>query len=460
MYVLRCFHGAAVAPAKPRSRIEAVADGAFDRPASQRPIILCVAGVSTQATPSEPRPSRSSRRLNERIERVLTRRDMPGGLLGKKSTTAGLGRYVDGTGGKDGVEVVQGGSGLGETVFEWIYERWFPNHRRAILPAKSIGRWRRSVFWVSLATMGALLAWSALRALRKGGVKTVAIALPALPDLLAEDVEPDALPEAQWSISLASMRNRGDLQLALRAAWLACLAHLGQRELLRLARFKSSYDYQRELRRRARTDAELLAAFGENRPPSNKRGTAVMRSRRCPPTSPGISSGSAPLEALAHSSCACARRLAGLRPGAAVCAPVEHGDIYPPYSISARIRLGRRGCMMRWRPAARRDAEELRPIVKLRTSGPATLIYAAPASRLLDEDELRQLERMVANRLRVVITFFPCRDGSTVAAGRTGNRSEKLLRRAREGSRRQTGRQSSRKDDPQTPIRRPKKRSR
>ena len=57
---------------------------------------------------------------------------------------------------------------------------------------------------------------------------------------------------------------RGELVLALRAAWLAGLAHLGQRELLRLARHKSNRDYDRELRRRARSQADLVAAFGEN----------------------------------------------------------------------------------------------------------------------------------------------------------------------------------------------------
>jgi hypothetical protein len=56
----------------------------------------------------------------------------------------------------------------------------------------------------------------------------------------------------------------GDLRLALRALYLASLAHLGQRELIVIAKFKSNHDYARELRRRAQAREALLAAFGEN----------------------------------------------------------------------------------------------------------------------------------------------------------------------------------------------------
>jgi Domain of unknown function (DUF4129) len=44
----------------------------------------------------------------------------------------------------------------------------------------------------------------------------------------------------------------------------AGLAHLGGRDLIRLAKHKSNRDYDRELRRRARTQEELLGAFDRN----------------------------------------------------------------------------------------------------------------------------------------------------------------------------------------------------
>jgi len=50
----------------------------------------------------------------------------------------------------------------------------------------------------------------------------------------------------------------------LRASYLAGLAHLGQRELISIARHKSNLDYERELQRRARSREELLSAFDAN----------------------------------------------------------------------------------------------------------------------------------------------------------------------------------------------------
>ena len=57
---------------------------------------------------------------------------------------------------------------------------------------------------------------------------------------------------------------KGELRLALRALYLAGLAHLAQRDMIRVAKFKSNRDYERELRRRARALPELQAAFAEN----------------------------------------------------------------------------------------------------------------------------------------------------------------------------------------------------
>jgi len=50
----------------------------------------------------------------------------------------------------------------------------------------------------------------------------------------------------------------------MRAFYLASLAHLAGRNLVRLARFKSNREYERELRRRAHSFPELLAVFGDN----------------------------------------------------------------------------------------------------------------------------------------------------------------------------------------------------
>ncbi len=92
----------------------------------------------------------------------------------------------------------------------------------------------------------------------------LAEALPAVPDLTREDVTASQLPEDGWLQLARELMDQGELRLALRAFYLASLAHLAQREFVSIAKFKSNRDYETELRRRARSQAELQNAFSEN----------------------------------------------------------------------------------------------------------------------------------------------------------------------------------------------------
>jgi hypothetical protein len=124
----------------------------------------------------------------------------------------------------------------------------------------------RFLFIVLLAAAAALLLIVFLRGRRRRTPTSVARAEPlaSQPDLNQENVTADQLPEDGWLNLASELIQRGELRLALRASYLASLAHLGQREFIRLARHKSNHDYDRELQRRARSQPELLAAFGGN----------------------------------------------------------------------------------------------------------------------------------------------------------------------------------------------------
>jgi hypothetical protein len=87
------------------------------------------------------------------------------------------------------------------------------------------------------------------------------VAVAPLPDLTQEQVSADQLPEDDWLAMARDLASRGDLRLALRAVYLASLAHLARRELIRLAPFKTNRDYQRELTRRAGSVPGLPAEF-------------------------------------------------------------------------------------------------------------------------------------------------------------------------------------------------------
>ena len=84
------------------------------------------------------------------------------------------------------------------------------------------------------------------------------------PDLSDENVAADQLPEDGWMNLAREMMEEGNLLLALRAFYLASLAHLAAREMISIAFFKSNREYETELRRRARALPEAQDAFSQN----------------------------------------------------------------------------------------------------------------------------------------------------------------------------------------------------
>jgi hypothetical protein len=84
------------------------------------------------------------------------------------------------------------------------------------------------------------------------------------PDLTDENVRADQLPEDGWTKLARELLERGEFRLAMRAFYLASLAHLAGRNLISIAGFKSNRDYERELRRRAHSLPDLLNLFGDN----------------------------------------------------------------------------------------------------------------------------------------------------------------------------------------------------
>jgi hypothetical protein len=89
-------------------------------------------------------------------------------------------------------------------------------------------------------------------------------AIQPVPDLTDENVGADQLPEDGWTKLARELLARGEYRLALRAFYLASLAHLAERNLISLTRFKSNHDYELELSRRAHSFPNLLQVFGEN----------------------------------------------------------------------------------------------------------------------------------------------------------------------------------------------------
>jgi hypothetical protein len=117
-----------------------------------------------------------------------------------------------------------------------------------------------------IATLAGVLAVLILRAYRRHRRPAVLLAEPvaARPDLSDENLAADQLPEDGWLNLAREMMEDGNLRLALRAFYLAGLAHLAAKEMISIAIFKSNREYETELRRRARAASEVQEAFSQN----------------------------------------------------------------------------------------------------------------------------------------------------------------------------------------------------
>jgi hypothetical protein len=96
-------------------------------------------------------------------------------------------------------------------------------------------------------------------------VLTARAVAAAAPDLRDENVQAAMLPTDGWMALAREQMGRGEWRLAWRALYLAKLARLAAEGLISLARFKTNLDYERELRRRALSRAEIVARFAERR---------------------------------------------------------------------------------------------------------------------------------------------------------------------------------------------------
>ena len=285
-YVLRCFHGESLASGEDL-RVEL---GRIRRATAGRALlvvwVLCfVAGgvIDGQGAPVEAPPpplpeTMDAGQLDRVMDRVLERREYDWRLPRERKPTAEqgvVGAFV---------------SGVYQTIRQWtlaVYEslrkagRWIRDAldriRDGLFGGRGGGRsgWGAGaesmavthlLLWACLALVISgliIFGWRAWRS-RRRPVVGVGVPLAPLPDVADESVLADQLPEEEWLQLARDLVGRGDLRLAVRAFYLACLAHLAHRGWIRIARHKSNRDYVVEVHRRARELPALQAAFGEN----------------------------------------------------------------------------------------------------------------------------------------------------------------------------------------------------
>lgn len=239
------------------------------------------AAVELQNSERQARASEiSPRDLDQSIEQVLGRREFnwrlprenPARDNGEKGFFAA---FMDGL-----VETVRSwakaiGSAVKAAVrwvadaFEWLRELIFGKRARTQESGGAGTDWMAPlqalmfVLLVLVACAVAILFWRTWRG-RAARKEVPSEAVAASPDVSDENVIASQLPEDDWLRLAREWVDKGELRLAIRAFYLAGLAHLAQREMIRVAKFKSNRDYDQELRRRARGLPELMAAFADN----------------------------------------------------------------------------------------------------------------------------------------------------------------------------------------------------
>ena len=258
VFVLRSFYAEALATGDDlRARLKSLRGLAA---AFARPLLLAQPSVAHAAmSAAPPAPAAEPAQLDRDIDRVLQRREYAWRL--PRHDIAGTKKPE-----KDPAWLA--------SFFKWMGKSARKTPQLAPRPAnlaggrpgrRRVSAGRRRSFTCSWAYSRCCCSGRAgSRWRRRGGKAEVATAVEAAPDLQSDSVLASQLPEDGWLRLMREMLERGDLRLALRAAYLGCLAQLGERQLLSIARHKSNRDYWRELRRRARSREGLLAAFSEN----------------------------------------------------------------------------------------------------------------------------------------------------------------------------------------------------
>ncbi len=149
--------------------------------------------------------------------------------------------------------------------FDWLLDRDPLVHEkhsaRSLDSIKDI--LRGGLVLLTMALLGAIVLllfrmWMQRRT--KAPAPAAAAAAP-VPDIADERTSADQLPEERWLDLARALLEEGKHRLAIRALFLAMLARLARRDLIRIARHKSNREYGVELTRHAHTHPELLPAF-------------------------------------------------------------------------------------------------------------------------------------------------------------------------------------------------------
>ncbi len=234
-------------------------------------LLLVIPGqLSAQAAPPTPPPAISIDQLNHAIDDVIHRPEFTWRLPRAPHPENNGNWFVRTT--QSFLDATERGV---RQIGRWIGQviDWLGDKLKSLIPGlggKQPGadsQKLRALLYTLLIAVVILLSWLLWRTLRSGRKARPSAAIPvAAPVLELNDagLEAGQQPLDQWMRLARECIARQDFRLALRALYLASLAFLAERSLISIQRGKSNQDYARELRRKSRGSAELVAAFVQN----------------------------------------------------------------------------------------------------------------------------------------------------------------------------------------------------
>jgi hypothetical protein len=149
-----------------------------------------------------------------------------------------------------------------DRLLRWIFGR---SDGRRVQPGEAPTTVLPASIWVLIALVLGAAGFALMRARYSAARKfTPGGALPAATSEDAEEMDPLRFPEQTWIDLAERALAEQNWRLAMRAFYLASLGWLGRREFLQIHSGKTNREYERELRRRARSVPEARDLFARN----------------------------------------------------------------------------------------------------------------------------------------------------------------------------------------------------
>jgi hypothetical protein len=270
VYVLRCFYGTTLKSGEDLKReLVRITAGAKMTVMGLTIMILCATPLTCLA--GQPTLI-SSGELDRSIEETLGRREftwrMPRDTVQERENeakgplAAAINWLMDVF--AKGIRVL--GTWINQ-LFEWLENLLPQPEKKQVSTNRSWITPIRAVIFLFLLLGLIILTYMGFRIRRRHRTVTIAGAVvdtAPLPDLNDEGTKADDLPISRWLKLAEKLTAKGELRLAMRALYLATLAHLAEQELITIEIYKSNREYEEELKRRAHEYEKMRILFSEN----------------------------------------------------------------------------------------------------------------------------------------------------------------------------------------------------